>query len=435
MRTEDETLLNENLPLEPAKAAQILLYAIAALFIFTFVWAATAKLDRVTRGAGRVVPSNQLQEVQYLEGGIVKEILVSAGDNVKAGDVLVQLDPTQINAEFYQGRDGYNLLAARIARLEARVNRKNLIFEPTLSSVAPEIVESERRLFNARSEEIAAALSVETAKFAQRQESLEEAVVSLDYAKEALALAREESAMMGPLVAKGIEPRIELIRTRQREASALGEMKRAQINVARAKLEVSEAENELSRVEKTFFAQAVDELTKAKAELTELAGELPALQDKVERTDVRAPITGVVNRVLVSTVGGVVQPGETIVEIVPSNDTPLVEAKIAPSDIGFLQIGQEARVKLSAYDSSIYGSLDGFIETISPDAILDEETGDRHFLITVRTAETSIRTKKGELKVLPGMAADVEMLNGKRSVLAYILKPLASVGDKALRDQ
>jgi len=240
---------------------------------------------------------------------------------------------------------------------------------------------------------------------------------------------------MRPLVAKGIEPKIELIRARQRESTARGEVQRSEIIIARTKLEVAEAENELTRVEKTFLATAVDELTKAKAEFSDLAGELPALQDKVARTDVKSPIDGVVNRVLVATVGGVVQPGETIVEIVPNNDTPLVEAKIVPADIGFLHVGQNARVKLTAYDSSIYGSLDGVIETISPDVILDDETGDRHYLITVRTTDSALRTKKGELQIMPGMSADVEILNGKRSVLTYILKPLAQIGDKALREE
>lgn len=435
MSGERDISVEAQLPVEPARAAQFLFYGIAAFFILALVWASTARLDRVTRGVGRVVPSNQLQEVQYLEGGIVSKILVSAGDEVKSGSLLVQLDATQMNADFFQGRDGFNMLSARIARLDARTQNKPLVFSPELASNAPGIVQNERQLFNARTDEIEAALSVEQSKFAQRKESLAEAEVALEYAKEAVALAEEESAMVRPLVSKGIEPKIELIRSRQRESTARGEMQRAAINVDRAKLELAEAENELVRVEKTFFATAVDDLTKARAEFSDLAGELPALQDKVARTDIKSPIDGVVNRVLVATVGGVVQPGETIVEIVPNNDTPLVEAKIVPADIGFLHVGQEARVKLTAYDSSLYGSLDGVIETISPDVILDEESGERHYLITVRTDEAVLNSNKGELQILPGMAADVEILNGKRSVLAYILKPLAAVGDKALREE
>lgn len=432
---DDDFELDAAMPVEPAKAAQFLLYAIAALFFITLVWAATASLDRVTRGQGRVVPSNQLQEVQYLEGGIVKEIIVKAGDKVKAGDILVRLDPTQFNAAFAADRDGYNLVYAKAIRLAAIAAQKPLAFPAELREAAPDIVSDEQALYEARMAELKASLDVENAKLAQRRESLQEARVALDYARQAEALASEELKMMESLVAKGIEPQIELLRARQRASTAKGDVERATITVARAELEVSEAENELIRINKTFSASVADELAKAKAELAEVSGGLPALQDKVARTEVKAPIDGVVNRVLVSTIGGVVQPGETIVEIVPSDDTLLVEAQIKPADIGFLHLGQEAKVKISAYDSSIYGSLDGKIEWISADAIDDPEEKERYYLIKVRTDKKAISTKKGDLQIMPGMAAEVDILNGKRTVLAYLFKPIADVRSRALREQ
>lgn len=432
---EEKISIDEAMPIEPAKAAQILLYTIAGLFLLTLIWAATASLDRVTRGMGRVTPSNKLQEVQYLEGGIVKDILVKAGDKVKAGDILVRLDPTQFSAEFAQNREGYNLLYAKTARLEAIAAGKPLVFPKALKRSAPKIVADERKLYEARMEELAASLAVEEARLAQRKQSLKEARVALDYAKQNQALAAEELAMVETLVGKGIEPQIELLRARQRESAARGEIEKAKIAVSRAELEVSEAENEIIRIKKTFSASVADELSKAKAELAEVSGGLPALEDKVARTDVRAPIDGVVNRVLVSTIGGVVQPGETIVEIVPSEDTLLVEAKIKPADIGFLRVGQKAKVKITAFDSAIYGSLDGHIEWISADAVEDPKEKDRHYLIRVRTEKSAIDTRKGALKIMPGMAAEVDVLNGKRTVLAYLFTPLARVQDKALREQ
>lgn len=435
MTERDDFAVEETLPIEPARAAQILLYVIAGLFFVTLLWAATAKLDRVTRGEGRVVPSNQLQEVQYLEGGIVREILVAAGDRVKAGQILVRLDPTQFNAEFLKGREGYHALAARVRRLEAEVAGAPFVVPPEIARAAPEIAADERALYEARQAERAAALEVEESKLAQREQALEDARVAEKYAREALKLAAEEAQMMDALVEKGIEPQMELLRARQREATARSELKRAEIAVERAALEVGEARNELVRIKSGFSAAAADELAKAKAELAELSGGLPALEDRVTRTEVRAPIDGIVNRVLVSTVGGVVQPGQTIVEIVPSEDTLLVEARIKPADIGFLRIGQEARVRLTAYDSSRYGALKGRIEHISPDAIADEENRERYYLIKVRTDSNVMTTRDGELKILPGMAAEVDVLNGKRTVLAYLLKPLAEVGDKALREQ
>lgn len=409
------------MPIEPARAAQILLYAIAGLFFAALVWAATARLDKVTRGEGRVVPSNQLQEVQYLEGGIVQEILVSAGESVKAGQVLVRLDPTRMSAEYAQGRDSYQLLSARILRLEALAADRPLQFPESLERAAPRIVADERRLYEARRAEFAAAIGVAAAKFNEAQSRGQSA-------QEAYALAEEEMRIIGPLVAKGIEPRIELVRARQRLLAAEGEARAA-------KIAAEGASEERRQTEKAFLSSVGDELARAKSEMAAIAGDLPALEDKVARTEVKSPIDGVVNRVLVSTLGGVVQPGQTIVEVVPSEDTLLVEAEIKPRDIGFLSIGQKARVRITAFDSAVYGALDGRIEAISPDAIKNEETRERHYLIKVRTEKDAIRTREGELKILAGMAAEVDVLNGKRTVLSYLLNPISKVESKALREQ
>lgn len=421
MSERDLMEIEDALPVEPARAATWLLYAIAGLFVVALTWSATARLDKVTRGTGRVVPSNQLQQVQYLEGGIVKEILVSAGDHVKAGQVLVRLDPTRISAEFAQGKDSYQLLSARILRLSALAEKKPLAFPETLAKVAPQIVADERRLYDSRLAEFEAATSVARAK-------LDDAQARLRNAEEALVLAQEEMRIIRPLVEKGIEPRIELIRVRQREVAAEGDAQTA-------KIAVEGAQGELVQAETSFLASVGDELARAKSEMAAIAGDLPALEDKIARTEVRSPIDGVVNRVLVATIGGVVQPGETILEVVPSEDTLLVEAAIKPADIGFLRIGQPARVRITAFDSSVYGALDGRIEQISPDAIKDEETRERHYIIKVRTDSDAIRTKYTELRILPGMAAEVDILNGKRTVLSYLLNPITDVQQKALREQ
>lgn len=427
--------VDEEMLIEPSKAAQYFLYIIAGLFFTTLLWASVAKLDRVTRGQGRVVTSNQLQEVQYLEGGIVQEILVSAGQQVAKGDVLIKLDPTQMNVEFNQGREGYNVLASRIERLESEAGLRPVAFNAALTRAAPRVVANERALYEARKAELDASLEVEMRKLDQRREALEDAKVSLATAEEALGLAAQEMNMMERLVAKGIEPQVELLRARQREAAARSDFQRGKIAVNRSEAEVAEAQGEIERIRTTFAASAADELAKSKAELEELKGELPALEDKVARTDIRAPVAGVVNRVLVSTVGGVVTPGETIVEIVPSEDTLLVEARIKPADIGFLRVGQATKVGITAYDSSVYGSMAGVIETISPDAIEDEKTGESYYNISVRTNADALQSKRGDLRILPGMAAEVSVLNGKRTVLAYILKPLADIGDKAMQDK
>jgi adhesin transport system membrane fusion protein len=421
MSAADTIEIEGALPVEPAKAAQWLLYAIAGLFVVAFVWSATARLDKVTRGIGRVVPSNQLQEVQYLEGGIVEEILVSAGETVKAGEVLVRLDPTRMSAEFAQGKDSYQLLSARILRLQALAERRPLSFPETLTRSAPQIVADEKRLYDSRLAEFEAASGVARANLAEANSRLKNA-------DESWALAQEEMRIIRPLVEKGIEPRIELVRVRQKELAASGEAQSARIAI-------DGAQEELRQAETSFLAAIGDELAKAKSEMAAIAGDLPALEDKVARTEVKAPIDGVVNRVLVSTLGGVVQPGETILEIVPTEDTLLIEAEIKPADIGFLRLGQRARVRITAFDPSVYGALEGRIEQISPDAIKNEETRERFYLIKVRTDVEAIKTKKADLRILPGMSAEVDILNGKRTVLSYLLNPIADVQSKALREQ
>lgn len=420
LATISDSDIDDELPIEPSRAAQYLLYAIAGLLFIGLLWASVAKLDRVTRGEGRFVPSNHLQQVQYLEGGIIKAIMVKPGALVEKGDVLVRVDPTQINAQMNKGEEGYNMMAARIARLEAEAAGVAPSFPAEVERSAPDVVAGERKLYDARRREYDAALAVEAGKLA-------EARAALDYAAQTQSLAAQELSIVAPLVEKGIEPRLELIRARQRAASAQGDKMRAE-------LAVKGAQSEIDRIKSSYLATVADELGKAKAEMTGVSGDLPALRDKVDRTEVKSPIDGVVHRVLVATIGGVVQPGQTIVEVVPAGDTPLVEAKIKPADIGFLHVGQSARVKVSAYDSSTYGALDGKIETISPDAIENEKTGDRTFLITVRLDRSALETRDGALPLMSGMAAEVDVLNGKRTVLAYLLKPIAEVSNKALQE-
>lgn len=425
--------LDEDLPVMPAKAAHLLLYVITGLLALSVIWAAFAELDEVTRGQGRVIPSKHLQVVQNLEGGIVEAILVRQGERVEAGDVLVRLDNTQFNAVFLQGQESYTVLRARISRLEAEANGTKLVFDEELTTLAPALVASEVAIFNARNAEFLATVQVEESKLAQRRRSLSEAKVSMETALETDRLATSEVDMLAPLVARGIEPRLELLRAEQRRAEAQGNFKVAELAASRAAAGVEEVEHILSSLKERQRAEAFEALAVAKAELSAMVQELPALQDRVARTDVRAPISGTVNRLHVATVGGVIRPGEPIVEIVPKDGSLLVEAFINPSDIAFLRAGQDAQVKLTAYDYSRYGFLDGKVETISADAI-ENEDGESLYRIEVRTIGSALNSGEGELEIIPGMVAEVDILNGKRTVLDYILKPISNVKSRALRE-
>lgn len=428
----------ETLPerLKPKAAANLLLYVIAGFVLVFLVWASVTKLDEVTRAEGRVIPSRQLQVVSNLEGGIVKEILVRQGQTVRQGQVLLRLDATQFSAEAGKGQEGYNALVARITRLQAEVDGSVPQFAPMLLRASPELVAAERTLYEARRQDLAAATSVAQAKLEQARRALGQAQVEIATKGQARALAEREVTLLTPLVEKGIEPQIELLRAQSNASQAGGEHQAAQLAAERARAAVDEAMYELQSVRDSYRAKAVEDLTAAKAELAAMGRELPALQDRVKRTEVRAPIAGTVNRVLVTTIGGTVRPGEPLVEIVPSDDTLVVEAQVKPSDIAFIHPGQEALVKLTAYDFAVYGGMEGRVERISPDAVQNEKTGETHYLVRVRTTHDRLRAEDGSLlPITPGMVAEVDMLGDKRSILSYLLTPLTRVQEKALREK
>jgi adhesin transport system membrane fusion protein len=420
----DLTANIERLPdrLKPNRAANLLLWVIAAFVVIFVAWAALARVDEVSRAQGRVVPSRQLQVVSNLEGGIVREILVRQGEKVAAGQPLLRLDATQFSAQFSREQEGYNALVARITRLQAEVDGTAPAFPPGLITTSPALVAAERSLYQARQSELSAALS-------SARSQLDQAQTMVSTRQQAKSLADRELALIGPLVEKGIEPQIELLRAQSAASQAGGEYRGAQSAAA-------QAASEMRSVREQFRAKSVDDLTAAKAELAGMGRELPALQDRVTRAELKAPISGTVNRVLVATVGGVVKPGEPLVEIVPSDDALVVEARVAPADIAFVHPGQKAQVKLTAYDYSIYGALDGEVERISPDAVVtDERTGETHYLVRVRTEDRLSDAAGRPLTITPGMVAEIDLLGEKRSILSYILSPIERVGSRAMREK
>ncbi len=422
--------------LEPSRASRWLLWTIAALTVSLLAWAALAKVDETATAYGRVIPSRQLQIVSNLEGGTVKAILVKAGEAVRAGQSLVLLDSTQFDAEFGKTSETYNALVARAARLQAEVSGGSPHFPPALVASAPRLVATERSLLEARRADLAAASAVESAKYDQAQRALGQTEVEAQTRALGTAAADRELAMLAPLVEKGIEPQISLIRAQTAAAQAHGAADSGALAVRRARAAVAEAASGLRAVRDRYRAQVFAELTAARADLAGQGETLPALLDRVRRTELRAPIAGTVNRVLVATVGGSVRPGEPLVEIVPAGDTLVVEADVRPADIAFLHPGQRATVKLTAYDYSVYGVLDGVVERISPDAVVDPRTGESHFVIRVRTDASALKGQDGKpLPIGAGMVAQVDVLGHKRTIMSYLLTPVSKLSDNAFREK
>ena len=420
--------------LKPKIAANILLLSIFGFFVLFILWASLAELDEVTRATGRIVPSKQIQVIQNLEGGIVNEILVRQGDEVKAGDVLVKLDRTQFDAEFNRNEEEYFSLEAMITRLRAESNFEEPVYEDDFKADHENLVSRELNLFNARKAEFDASTSSLMARLRQIEQEQIEAEVSLVSARSASELAKTEVETLRPLVERGIEPQLELNRAEQRRIEADGEFRKAELGIEIAKKSVEETNLQIEASRQKFRASVLTELNEAETNKNQLVDSLPALSDRVNRTDVIAPTDGVINQVMVTTIGGVVDSGMPIVELVPLDDTLLVEAEVQPSDIAFLRPGQPARVKLTAYDFARYGSLDGNVENISADAILNEKQ-EYMYVIQVRTHENNLPSADGDLPILPGMVADVDILNGKKTVMSYLMNPVLKLKDNAFRER
>lgn len=416
--------------------ATVLLWVVVAATASILLWAGLATVAEVVHANGRVIPSSRLQIVSNLEGGIVKQILVKAGDRVQAGQPLIRLDQTASTADFARNDTSIDALQARAARLDAEARGRPLVFPPTLETAAPTLVANERALHNAQISSMESERDIVRSRLMQAERAAGQADADTGARAEALAQARREVEILVPLVEKGVEPAMSLVRARSNErqaASARDAAAEAGRRAAAARVEAAVA---IRNVNQRFRAQASESLAATRAEIAAQSESLPMLADRMRRTELRAPVAGLVNRVMVSTVGGSIRPGEPLVEVVPEGDALVIEAMVKPADIAFLRLGQKASIKISAYDYSIYGMLPGIVERIAPDAIVDERTGESHFTIRVRTDATALKGEDGaRLPIGAGMTAEVDVLGRKRSVLSYLLTPVSRLRDSAFREK
>lgn len=421
--------------LKPATASNILLVFVVLVVVVFVIWAAVTELDVSIRGQGRVVPSSQLQVVSNLEGGIIEEIFVSDGDVVAEGDPLMTLDPTETTSNLGSSQASVDALMAKIARLEAEVAGREPNFPGGGDAAMREQVEIERSLYASRMADLASLTNAAVARVEQAERAVTEAEATLQARRSAAEAAEREVSILRPLVERGIEPRLSLIQAESRAAIARSDAAAAAAGLTRAQAAVSEARSSLQQQRQDWRSRAASELAAAQGDLAARRRTLPALASRVDRTTVRAPLTGRVNRVLKTTVGGSVSPGEALVEMVPQGDNLIVEAHIKPKDIGFVSIGQPAKVNITAYDPTVYGGLGGEVVTISPDSTTDERTGETFYTVDVETEVEAITDRYGnELPIGPGMVADVNLLGEKRTVLSYILRPITRLQQRAFRE-
>lgn len=366
----------------------IILWTSLLFFVVAIIWANYAILDEVTTGQGKVIPSSEVQVIQNLEGGIIKNIFVKEGQIVKKDQILMQIDNTRFMASYAEAEKKIDALEIEVIRLNAQISKTKPVFPEKFTKSYPRLVQDQLSLYESRMRE-------------------------LNQLETALELAQKELNLTRPLLKGGSVSEVEVIRLERT---------------------VSEIKGNIEK----FKSEELDKLNKARTELFALIEANKADKDRLTRTTVRSPVYGIVKQIKMKTIGGVVQPGSDLLEIVPLDDTLLIEAKIRPSDIGFIHPGQKAMVKITAYDFSIYGGLDGVVEHISADTIVDEQTDKKeesYYIVKVRTEKNYLGTEKKPLPIIPGMQATVDILTGQKSVLQYLLKPIIKAKQSALRER
>jgi adhesin transport system membrane fusion protein len=421
----------------PRTAGRFLLLCTGLMATF-LVWAYLAQIDEVARGAGRVIPSSKRQIIQSLEGGIVKAISVHEGDKVQRGQTLLLLDKTGFASDLGELEAKELALQGAVTRLQTETSNTDasgVTFPDTLRKKAPSVVQSEEALFAIRRRNLLNQLNVLNDRLTQKRQELAELRESRKRYQDSLKIAEQERSLKAPLAERGIVPKTDLLKLDREIVDYKGQIATADQSIPRIEASIREAQGLIEDQRLTFRQTAQSELTEKLAELEIARQSMTAATDRVYRADIRSPVDGFVNKLYVTTLGGVVKPGEPLVEITPMEDSLMIEARIRPSDIAFISPNQKALVKLTAYDFSIYGGLDGKVAVVSSDSIVDEANKETYYVVTVRTQETILRKGEEALPIIPGMVASVDIMTGKKSVLDYLLKPILKARYEALRER
>ncbi len=423
-------MTDEDLPL----SRHVILIAICGFFLLFFVWATFASLEETTRGEGKVVPSKEIQKLSSLEGGIIDQMMVKEGDEVKEGQIVARLRDVGASADYGSNEARMMGLKAGIARLQAEVEGRMPEFPADVMEKLPQAVAEEMAAYRANQEKINGQTVIYQQQKSQRSQELSELQIKSSDINGQIAIIRDRKNMVEPLVARGSAPKMELLEFEQQIREKQTELNSVNAAMPRARSAIAEAEARIRDVESSARAAAQTELSAKTSEMTAIEKGLVGLEDKKDRTEIKSPVNGYVKDVKVYTVGGVVQPGQDFIEIVPKDDQLLVEARIKPMDIAFLYPDQPAMVKISAYDFSIYGGLKGKVVGISPDAVTDEK-GESFYTVRVMTQENALKRKGEVLPIIPGMVATVDILTGEKTVMEYILKPFVKTIDASMNER
>ena len=416
------------------RRSRLTVWVCAALIIAALVWARFAVLQEVTMGEGKAIPSSKVQVIQNLEGGIVTEIFVREGQMVNKGDTLLRLDDTRFLSNRGESEADRYALMAQVERLSAEADGKPFVVPAEVRQKAPQVAEDETALYQSRQRRLQSEQKTLGEQLRQKTQELAEFRSKQDQYQSALGLLQQELNMSTPLVGSGAISPVEILRLKQRSVEARGQLNATTLAIPRANSAINEIKSKIDESEQTFRSDAARELNEKRTDLSKIAANRIAIEDRVTRTTVVSPVYGVVKQLKVNTIGGVVQPGSDLLEIVPLEDNLLIEARVRPQDVAFLHPGQSAMVKFSAYDYTIYGGLKAKLELIGADTITDDK-GNSFYLIQVRTDKNHLGGDNKPLLIIPGMTATVDIITGEKSVLDYLLKPVLKARTEAMRER
>lgn len=422
----------------PPFFSQVTIGIVVLLIISFIIWSALTQVDEVTRGGGKIIPFSKTQIIQASEAGTVREIAVEVGQVVHKGDLIVRLDDATITSSLGEATAHARSLKAQIARLsleEAGDYTSPLKCPEDLRIAAPQICDNEARLLAADRSSYENQLSVLRQRKAQKANELEEALANIKRLQDNLGVSDKELALLQPMMQKKLVAETAFLRAQKERTELQGQLDLAKGSIDRLKAAISEASLQIDQLSLQLRQKALSDKTQALADLSVIDETIRGASDRVARTDVRSPVDGVVNNLEVNTIGAYVQPGSVIAGIVPTTEKLLVEARISPRDVAFVRPGQPSTVKITAYDFSIYGGLEGEVTNVSADSLVDQKTGEPYYQVLVKTDRAALAKDGKKYSIIPGMVASVDILTGHKTVLHYLLKPINKAMSESLTER
>ncbi|MBZ9694966.1 MULTISPECIES: HlyD family type I secretion periplasmic adaptor subunit [unclassified Mesorhizobium] len=422
----------------PPLFATASIFIIGALFAAFVAWSSFAEVDEIARGDGKVIPASKTQVIQASEPGIVQEIAVKVGQVVRKNDLIIRLDNTLNTSSLGEQQAKARALQTRIARLKYEQSGSITGSFPCpqdIQSVAPEICDNEQNLLVARRENFDNKLSVLKSRLDQREKELDEANANLDRLTKNLAVSDQQAKLVEAMVKKGLMARTEQLKVEQEQTELNGQLNLAGETIKKGKSAITEAQLQVEELGLQLKQEALDDLTQALADLSVVDETIRGATDKVARTDIRSPVDGIVNTMELNTVGAFVQPGTVVAGIVPTSETLLVEARVSPRDVAFIRPDQDALIKVTAYDFSIFGGIEGKVSNITADSLVDQKTGEPYYQVRVSTDRSTLERDGKAYSIIPGMICSVDIKTGRKTILSYLLKPINKARQEAMSER